>query len=203
MIISDEQLNNISKTIYYLMRGMYNLKVFHSPYNFIIADELDEKKGRAVKEFHLMNDKMDSLTKLFNDLDGSDEEEYKLIEEFFNCNETVLEELCTGSIITGYRIKKKIICLDIGSCPFETYFKNQLLMPDGFCAESYKKLQASILEMEDQFVKQGDQTGRGKKILDELQQVMHSEYSILTNIGFLHGLKLGADQYPIWINPSL
>lgn len=202
MVISNMQLSNISKTIYYLMRGIYDLTVFQSPYNILIRDEFDDEAGSAVKEAQRFHNKMETLTNFSNELDGSDEIEYTLIEQIYDCNEIVLEELCIGSIITGYFINKKIISLNIGCSPFDTYFKSQLVLPYGFCAESYHKLQEAMLKMEEFFAERGDQEGKGKKILDELQEIMISEYAILTDIGFLHGLKLGSDQYPIWINPS-
>ncbi len=91
MIISANQLQNISRTIFNLMNGVYELDVFKSPYNDLITCELSKNSNKVYKE-------IGSLIKLFNKLDGTDKDKYVNIDRLHDAIDDILEEFTISAI---------------------------------------------------------------------------------------------------------
>lgn len=194
MIISANQLQNISRTIFNLMNGVYELDVFKSPYNDLITCELSKNSNKVYKE-------IGSLIKLFNKLDGTDKDKYENIDRLHDAIDDILEEFTISAISMGYLSAKKIIDINFSPSPYHVYFRKQLFDPHGLVCTSYERLCRVINKIEQQAKNLGD-TDKVKQILERMWQYTELEYSTFVDKGFSHGLALGNGEYPLWYNPE-
>lgn len=202
MILSINQIQNISKTIYFLMRGTYDLNFFDSPYNKLIPNEYDEKDGKAVKYFYAVYNNIDSLATLFNQLDHTDTKEYDIIDRLHDVITDMLEDLTMDSILKGYLYEKKVIDYNFGPSPYQSYFKIQMFCPNSVESKNYNRLSIIFDIINKYLAKIGDTKKEGSKIIDELWESLELLYTVFVDIGFIHGKELGKGNYPIWYNPE-
>lgn len=200
MIIAKEELENISKTFYYLMRGVYHLDFFNSPYNEVIKNEYDEVDGNATKYFHLSYDSIHSLIALFNKIDNTHIEEYDLTERLHSAITDLLEDITTDSIKIGYQYANNSIEYEMGSSFYGNYTKNQLLVSGSVGNQSYINLREVLNEIRQYLEKENYFDVEGKELLFNLNSSLDHLFSVFVDTGFVYGQKLGKGLYPIWHN---
>lgn len=206
MTLSILQLHNIANTFYQLMRGVYDLKEFNSPYNSFIQNEFDEKHGTATEYFYSIYENIASLTTLFNELDHSNEEEYRVLLEFDDCREDLLEELTICSAAIGYLTAKNLIILNIKNSLYKDFMKRQLTQQNGVGQIKYNKFCTSIENIKHKFNQSGatrEQLEIVHRIIDKTLTSIEQELTVFVDTAYSHGIALGHEKYPIWLNPLL
>lgn len=196
MLITLSQLHNIAKTIYYLMTGMYNLNYFKSPYNNLIPDEFSSNSGKAIAVFSYIYDEITELNDLLNK-STAQETEYELFEDLKYCIEELQEEICVNATILGYFIAKKYTDLSIEQIPRKIFFRNEFID-----LSRCNKLSKLIGQIELLITHLLNEKTEGVSILQNVQKAIETEFLILSNIAYSHGIAIGKGEYPLWFNPE-
>lgn len=202
IFIKPEELDNVAQTFYYLMRGVYNLDIFKSPYNDKVANELTSEDGKAFHTFFPVYEAIEYLSDLLNFLNLTQQQDFEILDVILSDADDVLHTVAVCSVklafgkAGGYTGPRQSPPL------YDGFWEKELRRPGGTGSVAYARLLEDVTAIKDMLNEFVFDSSQAFRVLDTFLALLKQRFSVFADIAFSYGLRLASGELPVWINPE-